>query len=409
MRRESLIPPATANGEPVEGMAPDVAVQQPTPFREFVLKIHSRCDLACDHCYVYTMADQRWRNRPRVMSRRTMDQTAWRVAEHAHNHRMTAVEVVLHGGEPLLAGLDDIAYCVARLRIEAGDRVDVRVRLQTNGTSLDVKYLRLFAELGIRVGVSLDGDRVAHDRHRRRVDGLGSYDAVICALQQLGAQQYSELFSGLLCTIDLRNDPVSTYESLLEFTPPAVDFLLPHGNWSSPPPGREPRSPDTPYADWLISVFDRWYYVPVRETRVRVFEEIMNVLIGGQSRVESIGLSPVAIVVIETDGAIEQSDMLTSAHHGAAATGLHVARDSFDTALRLPVFLARQLGVSALSPTCQQCDVRRTCGGGLYSHRYRDGSGFSHPSVYCLDLYRLIAHVRQRLASDVATLRKSMS
>ena len=23
-----------------------------TPFRQFVLKVHSRCDLACDHCYI---------------------------------------------------------------------------------------------------------------------------------------------------------------------------------------------------------------------------------------------------------------------------------------------------------------------------------------------------------------------
>lgn len=385
------------------------AARRPMPFREFVLKIHSRCDLACDHCYVYTMADQRWRSRPRVMSRRTMDQTAWRVAQHAHDNRITAVDVVLHGGEPLLAGLDEIKYCVSRLRTEAGNGVDVRLKLQTNGTRLRVEHLRLFTELGIRVGISLDGDRTAHDRHRRYVDGTGSYDTVTQALRKLGRRQYSALFSGLLCTIDLRNDPVTTYESLLEFVPPRIDFLLPHGNWSSPPPGREMNSSNTPYADWLIAVFERWYGAPVQETRVRILEEIMHVLIGGQSYVEGIGISPSVTVIVETDGTIEQSDILSSAHHGAAATGLHVARDSFDAALRLPVFAARQLGISALSHTCQQCDVRRTCGGGLYAHRYHNGSGFAHPSVYCPDLYRLINYIRQRLIRDIANVRKHNS
>ena len=38
------------------------------PFREFVVKIHSRCDLACDYCYMYELADQTWRDRPRKMS-----------------------------------------------------------------------------------------------------------------------------------------------------------------------------------------------------------------------------------------------------------------------------------------------------------------------------------------------------
>ena len=42
------------------------------------------------------------------------------------------------------------------------------------------------------------------------------------------------------------------------------------------------------------------------------------------------------------------------------------------------------------------------CGGGLYPHRYRAGSGFRHPSVYCADLLRLITHVRDRVRGDLA-------
>ncbi|MCA1673142.1 MAG: radical SAM protein, partial [Actinobacteria bacterium] len=114
-------------------------------------------------------------------------------------------------------------------------------------------------------------------------------------------------------------------------------------------------------------------------------------------------------VVVETDGAIEQSDILSSAHHGAAATGLHVAHDTFDAVLRVPVFTDRQQDVAGLSRTCQQCNIRRTCGAGLYAHRYRSGSGFIHPSVYCPDLYRLITYIRRRLINDISTVRKRTS
>ena len=31
---------------------------KPTPFRQFILKVHSRCNLSCSYCYVYEMADQ---------------------------------------------------------------------------------------------------------------------------------------------------------------------------------------------------------------------------------------------------------------------------------------------------------------------------------------------------------------
>lgn len=44
------------------------------------------------------------------------------------------------------------------------------------------------------------------------------------ALRRLIDGSHSHLFSGLLYTIELRNDPVETYESLAEFEPPRIDF-----------------------------------------------------------------------------------------------------------------------------------------------------------------------------------------
>ncbi len=76
------------------------------PLSQFVLKVRSRCDLACDHCYVYENADQSWR-RQTVRFSRAGDQAlriAEKIAEHAVEHGLKRVDVVLHGGEPLLAG-----------------------------------------------------------------------------------------------------------------------------------------------------------------------------------------------------------------------------------------------------------------------------------------------------------------
>lgn len=375
-------------------------------FREFVLKIHGRCDLACDYCYVYTMADQRWRERPRAMSRQTMLRTANRICEHARTHGVPAVDVVLHGGEPLLAGHDDIEFCVRALRAEAGDDVRVHIRLHTNGTRLDSRHLSLFHSLGVRVSISLDGDPSAHDRHRRRPDGTGSHSRVSESIRRLGTDQNRDLFSGLLCTIDLRNDPVRTYQAMLEFDPPMVDFLLPHGNWSAPPPNRVPGAADTPYADWLIAIFDYWYGAPRRETRIRMFEEIIALLMGGHSVLEGVGLAPALFAVVETDGAIEQSDMLSSTYSGAAITGLDVEHDTFDAALDLPGFRAVRAGVDGIAPACRACVLHRVCGGGLRPHRYHRRNGFDNPSVYCPDLYRLIDHIRVRVTADLAAIRR---
>jgi uncharacterized protein len=331
-------------------------------------------------------------------------QAARRIAEHVRAHEVPRVDVVLHGGEPLLAGLGKLERVVTRMRGAVGSAARVQVTVQTNAVRLDRPYLDLFGRLGVSVSVSIDGDQAAHDRHRRFRGGRGSYPIVAAAVRQLSTEQPS-LFNGLLCTIDLRNDPVGTYESLLAFQPPAVDFLLPHGNWTAPPPGRAADAAATPYADWLIAVFDRWYTALRRETTVRLFEEIIQVLLGGASRLHGVGLSPFAVAVVETDGAIEASDTLASAYQGAAATGLHVDTHRFDALLRLPQMRAEQSGVAGLPPACRSCAVHRVCGGGLPAHRYRSGSGFDNPSVYCADLYRLIGHIRNAVAGDVAAIR----
>lgn len=369
----------------------------PRPFRQFLLKVHSRCNLSCDYCYIYTMADQTWRTRPQVMSPAIIAVVAMRIAEHARAHSLDAVRVIFHGGEPLLSGAGPLVEAMRVIRGAVDARVRVEGLVQTNGTRLGDAVLDALESLGIRVGISLDGDVTGHDRSRRYRNGRGSYAEVTRALQRLRSRP--AIYGGILSVVDLEADPVGSYEALLQFTPPMVDFLLPHRNWSVPP--ERPDSSLAPYAQWLIAVFERWYGAASRETRIRLFEELIHLLLGGVSESEAVGLTPTSLVVVETDGSIEQSDALKSAYEGAAWTGLHVARDSFDAALRLPQFAARQIGLDALSEECRACEVGAICGAGLYPHRYRAGRGFRNPSVYCQDLYALILHIRDRLAGDL--------
>lgn len=369
---------------------------RPRPFRDFVIKVHQRCNLACDYCYVYTMADQSWRERPTTMSAAVRHATAERIAEHARAHDLTAVRVILHGGEPLLAGTEPLLTLIADVQGALPATCRPEFILQTNGVLLDEATLQVLCEHGVMIGVSLDGTSADNDRHRRHQNGRGSYDQVRRALTLLGDARYRTSYAGLLCTIDPDSDPVACYEGLLEFAPPTIDFLLPHANWARPPV-RGSRS----YGDWLTAAFDRWYSAPRQETRLRLFEDIIGLVLGGRGRSEQVGLSPVAVVVVETDGAVEQVDSLKSAYPGACATGLNVLTDAFDAALTHPGVVARQIGPAALCQTCLDCPVHRACGGGHYAHRYRPGKGFDNPSVYCDDLSRLIRHIQGRVSADL--------
>jgi uncharacterized protein len=375
---------------------------RPTPFRQFVLKLHSRCNLACRYCYVYTLADQSWRDQPLRMSRATLVATAERIAEHARDYHLPRVDVVLHGGEPLLAGGEFLAYAITTLRRSVPAGTDVSIRIQTNGLLLTEPTVRDLARAGVRVGVSLDGGSERHNRHRVRGNGGGSYAQVAASLRLLASPAYRSAFAGLLSVVDVANDPVEVYESLAAFDPPVIDFLLPHGNWTHRPPGRGDDEAATPYADWLVAIFDRWYESPRPGPEIRLFQQIAGLLFGLPSTVETVGLAPSTLLVVETDGAIEQVDALKSTYDGAAATGLNVRRDPIARALDHPGLVARQIGTRALGPECQACSLRDVCGGGYYPHRYQAGTGFRNRSVYCPDLYALIRHIQARLTADVA-------
>ncbi|MGW2861736.1 radical SAM/SPASM protein FxsBH, inactivated beta-hydroxylase extension form [Streptomyces sp. NPDC001205] len=363
------------------------------PFREIVLKVHSRCDLACDHCYVYEAADQSWRGRPRAVSDDVIRRTAGRLAEHAEKHRLTSVSVILHGGEPLLAGPERLRRVCAELTAAVTPVAGLDLRIHTNGVLLSPRHLDLFAEFGVKVGLSLDGDRAANDRHRRFADGRSSHPQVLAAVALLQQPRYRRLFAGLLCTIDLANDPVAVHDALVALDPPRIDYLLPHATWETPP--ARPGASAAPYADWLLAVFDRWD-AQGRTVPVRLFDSVLSTLHGGPSLTESLGLAPADIVVVETDGSLEQVDSLKSAYEGAAATGFSVFRDDFDAVAAHPGVRARRRGLAGVSAECRRCPVVRSCGGGHYTHRYRAEAGFDNPSVYCPDLLALVRGIEDR-------------
>ncbi|WP_121017725.1 FxsB family cyclophane-forming radical SAM/SPASM peptide maturase [Streptomyces sp. 3211.6] len=382
------------------------AGHHPYPVRQFVLKTHSRCNLACTYCYVYEMADQSWRTRPSAMAPATALRAAERIAEHAAAHDLPRVDLVLHGGEPLLAAPAELAAPVEAVRAalaRSSPRTRVTASVQTNATLLTRGRIAALAGAGIRIGVSLDGGLPAHNA--RRVDHAGrpGFGAAARGLRLLA--RHPAGYAGVLCVADIGQDPVETYESLLAFAPPAIGLLLPLANWSTPPPGRTGRDGGTPYADWLIAVFERWWHDGARRTRIRIFEEVIALLLGLPAATESLGLAPATTAVVETDGSIEQADSLKSAYEGAAATGMTLDTHSFDDLLDHPGFAARQLGREALADGCRSCELVEVCGGGHYPHRYREGEGFRQPSVYCADLQSLIRHIARAVHTATTTQR----
>lgn len=362
----------------------------PTPISSFVFKIASRCNLDCTYCYEYNMGDTTWQDMPKFMAVDVAQRAANRILEHCRTHDFRNVDISLHGGEPLAVGRERLAELVQAIRQVLEPHCRLSIGMQTNAVLLDERMLEVIERERVAVGVSLDGPPAVNDKARIYHDGRGSGHQVEAALRLI---QTSPSFGGILCVIDASSDPLEVFHYLAGFNPPNLDFLLPHGNWTHRPPLKADDHPI--YGEWLATIFDDWLAGAYQATRIRLFEEIIVRLTGNSGSLESIGLEPVALAVVATDGAYEGVDTLKSVYPKAHILGLHVDSHSLDDVLRHPFIAMRQDGLEALSPVCRRCDLVTICGSGYLPHRYSREDGFNNPSVYCQDLEYLIRHIHR--------------
>lgn len=372
---------------------------KPRPFYTYILKVSSRCNINCSYCFVYNQADQQWRKQPAFMATSTARQVAGRILQHCRNHGQQKVHLVFHGGEPLLLGADRLRHLAQALRepLAAGG-VAARFGLQTNGLLFDREIGDACREYGIGMGVSCDGPAFANDRSRVDHFGRGSSGPLEAPLKLL-TTDYRDLFRGFLSVVDLRNEPRQVIDYLLEFEPPTIDFLLPYDNWDRPPL-RGLSADMAEYGAWLCDAFDYWADSPKR-FRVREFESYIRLLMGRTSILESTGLDPVDLIVVETNGEIEGVDSLKAVYDGATVLGLNVWEHSFEEALTHTAVTARQSGADSLCLACRQCPIVSVCGGGYLPNRYSREHRFQNPSVYCPDLKKLISHIGERVGARV--------
>lgn len=371
-----------------------------TPLRLFICKVASRCNLDCDYCYVYKHADQSWRDQPRFMTPETTRMVGERIRRHCEAHGLNAIDVVMHGGEPLLAGLDYLdQWC--QVICEQTANIKVRFRMQSNGVLFDNKAAEFCLRWNITVGLSCDGGGNASDRHRLDFAGQSSFPKVQQALEILAGPARS-VWSGFLTVIDIENDPLEVYSFLRSYNPRSIEFLLPLGHYEMPPKGKEADLKFTPYADWLIPIFDAWFREVPNNITIRRFRDIIALMAGAQNSTEEWGLQPVDFAVVETNGAIEAVDTLKTTYPGANRLQLNVLDNDFDEMSSRWQIRDRTTGLQGLCNTCQECEFVRVCGGGYYPHRYSRRNGFQNPSVYCSDLIKLMFHAHSAALSQIA-------
>ncbi len=281
-------------------------------FQIFVKPGGASCNLKCDYCYYLDKAALYPAAAP---SRMPDDLLEAYIVQHIAATSNPVINFSWHGGEPTLLGLDFFRNVVALQRKHQPRDRQITNGIQTNGTLLTEDWCRFLAREGFRVGISLDGPRELHDRHRVAGGRKPTHHKVLEGYQRLQAHHIPVDF---LCVVHAGNvnRPGEVYRFFKQFEAPYIGFLPLVERQPEPESGVSERTvPARAFGAFLCTIFDEWIQQDIGRVRVQIFEETIRTAFGQEQALCIFRRTCGDIPVIEHNGDFFSCDHYVDAAH----------------------------------------------------------------------------------------------
>ena len=225
------------------------------------------------------------------------------------------ISFAFQGGEPTLIGPCPFFEALMRFERSTHRGLAVSNAVQTNGYDMPEELLSFFVREGFLIGVSLDGDRAAHDLLRLDRDGAPTYDRVRANMERFkraGAE------FNILCVVNeyVARRPREVFQALapchnLQFIACLDDFDGEKTDYSLT---------EESYLRFLKITFDLYYeaFCAGRPVSIRNFDNYLGILLGIPP--ESCAMSGQCgqYFLIEADGSVYPCDFTSSMPGGWA-------------------------------------------------------------------------------------------
>jgi serine-type anaerobic sulfatase-maturating enzyme len=358
-------------------------------FQVFVKPGGAACNLACRYCYYPGKGPEGGAGD--APARMPEDVLESYIAQHIAASPDAIVRFSWHGGEPTVLGLDYFEKIVAIERRLCPPGRTVANGMQTNGTLLDAEWGRFLAAEGFAVGLSLDGPRDVHDRHRLTRAGRPSFDA---AMRGWDILRRHGVPADALCVVGGHNAgrPLEVHRFFREIGAPFVSFLPLVERRPEAPGGVSPESVlPGEWGAFLCAVFDEWVERDVGRVKVQIVEEAARTAFGQEHSLCI--FRPVCgdIPVLERNGDLYACDHFVDAAHlvgNIRETPLAVLVDA-------PAQRAfGQAKVETLPRACRTCEALSMCNGECPKNRFVPDPAGGPPLNYLCEGYkRFFGHI----------------
>jgi uncharacterized protein len=327
------------------------------------------------------------------------------VKQYIEAQEVPVVNFVWQGGEPTIMGLNFYQKAIEFQKKYAGQK-KIENSLQTNGTLLDDAWCQFFKEHNFLIGVSIDGPKEIHDRHRPTKAGGASFDKVIAGINLL--KKHKVDFNTLsVVHNDNVHHPLEIYRFLKDIGSGFIQFIPiverkakyvrddeltligPQSQLESSVTDWSVKPED--YAKFLTAIFDEW----VRNDVGRYFVQIFDVTLANW-----IGEKPGLCVFSESCG-----DAVVLEHNGDVYSCDHFVYPQYklgnirETSLRSLTQSASQYAFGKnklikLPNYCVKCEYRFACHGECPKHRFETTPDGEHGLNYLCKAYKtFFSHV----------------
>lgn len=355
-----------------------------------VFKIAEVCNFACPYCFMFSGKNKNAQIRQPLVSKKIIVETVQCLEEYLRRDiGIKRLEVILHGGEPLLLGPERMIFL-----LEQFQRLpQVRMSMQTNGSLIDENWIKIFEKYGLSVGVSLDGYPEIQNKTKTKT-GESSYEKIVAGFKLLLNSKVGDIFRGVLCVIDLNADPEKIFEHFLTLGIKKMDFLLPLRNPFFP---MGYQADKLEYFYWLKKIFDSYIKMDDPSIQIRLFDSIIEQLIGSNNPMCTIRHSALDMLTIDTDGSIQLIDDLRICGNSFVELGLKVKKNELNDFFSQRKVLALYQAEKELPEKCVKCKYLNVCGSGGHAFRYTGEEKYNAPSIYCEETYQLIEYIESMI------------
>ena len=403
-----------------------------TRFHAMAKPAGARCNLNCSYCYYLSKEQLLDCSSQQHMSDDVLEEF---IRQYIEGQNCKQIIFSWQGGEPTLLGLRFFKKVVEFQKKYCPRRKTIENDLQTNGMLIDRHWCSFLRDNGFLVGLSIDGPRTLHNRHRVDSVGNGSFSRVAEAVRLL--RKYGVPFN-TLTAVNRENAtrPLDVYRFLtreigstrLQFIPvvePKVFRETAPQTWPldklaiAGTSAARPGSNDSVVTDWsvdpddygkfLISVFDEWRKRDIGKRFVFLFECALSQWMGGPGTLCSLAPACGKNVAIEHDGTVYACDHYVYPEYRLGNIN--------DLTLSTMIFSKRQVTfgmakAQTLPKCCKQCRYLFACHGECPKNRFvRSPEGEPGLNYLCSGLSKYFAYIdpyMKEMARKMAPKRRQL-